>query len=69
MRNNAITRQNYNHFDWILLVMATEEIGRVMMSTELSAKGLLKTIVPSVYREDYMGAFKNLTRERLLMPM
>jgi len=49
-----------NHFDWILLMMVTEVIGRVMTSTDLSAKGLLKTIVPTVYREDYMDALRNL---------
>jgi Fic family protein len=39
-------------------------IARVMMNAELSAKGLSKIIIPTVYREDYMGALKKLTRQR-----
>jgi hypothetical protein len=40
-------------------------IARVMMNAELSAKGLSKIIIPTVYREDYMGALKKLTRQRV----
>lgn len=40
-------------------------IARVMMNAELSAKGLSKIIVPTVYREDYMGALRKLTRQRV----
>lgn len=40
-------------------------IARVMMNAELSAKGLSKIIIPTVYRGDYMGAVKKLTRQRL----
>ena len=39
-------------------------IARVIMNAELSSKGLSKIIIPTVYREDYMGALKNLTRQR-----
>jgi Fic family protein len=39
-------------------------IARVMMNAELSSKGLSKIIIPTVYREDYMGALKKLTRQR-----
>lgn len=40
-------------------------IARVMMNAELSAKGLSKIIIPTVYREDYMGALRKLTRKRV----
>ncbi len=40
-------------------------IARVMMNAELSAKGLSKIIIPTVYREDYMGALRELTRQRV----
>jgi hypothetical protein len=40
-------------------------IARVMMNAELSAKGLAKIIIPTVYREDYMGALRKLTRQRV----
>ena len=36
-------------------------IARVMMNTELSSKGQSKIIVPTVYREDYIGALRKLT--------
>jgi hypothetical protein len=39
-------------------------IARVMMNAELSSKGLSKILIPTVYREDYMGALKKLTRQR-----
>ena len=35
------------------------------MNAELSAKGLSKIIIPTVYREDYMGALRKLTRQRV----
>ncbi|TDE09379.1 Fic family protein [Dyadobacter psychrotolerans] len=38
-------------------------IARVMMNAELSSKGLSKIIIPTVYREDYMGALRKLTRQ------
>lgn len=40
-------------------------IARVMMNAELSSKGLAKIIIPTVYREDYMGALRKLTRQRV----
>jgi Fic/DOC family len=39
-------------------------IARVMMNAELSSKGQSKIIVPTVYREDYIGALRKLTRLR-----
>jgi hypothetical protein len=39
-------------------------IARVMMNADLSSKGLSKIIIPTVYREDYMGALKKLTKQR-----
>jgi len=39
-------------------------IARVMMNVELSAKGLSKIIIPTVYREDYLGTLKKLTKQR-----
>lgn len=43
-------------------------IARVMMNAELSAKGLSKVIIPNVYREDYMGALRKLTRQQIADP-
>ena len=43
-------------------------IARVMMNAELSSKGLSKIIVPTVYREDYMGSLRKLTRQRIADP-
>lgn len=39
-------------------------IARVMMNAELSSKNLSKIIIPTVYREDYMGALRKLTRQK-----
>lgn len=39
-------------------------IARVMMNAEFSSKALSKIIIPTVYREDYMGAIKKLTKQR-----
>lgn len=39
-------------------------IARVMMNAELSSKSLSKIMIPTVYREDYMGALKKLTKQR-----
>jgi hypothetical protein len=38
-------------------------VARVMLNAELSSKNLSKIIVPTVYREDYMGALRKLTRQ------
>jgi hypothetical protein len=40
-------------------------IARVMMNAELSTKGLSKITIPTVYREDYTGALRKLTRQRV----
>jgi Fic family protein len=37
-------------------------IARVMMNAELVNKGLAKIIIPTVYRDDYLGALRRLTR-------
>ena len=34
------------------------------MNAELSSKGLSKIIIPTVYREDYLGTLKKLTKQR-----
>lgn len=39
-------------------------IARIMMNAELDTKGLSKIIIPIVYREDYMGSLKKLTKLR-----
>ena len=43
-------------------------IARVMMNAELSSKGLCKIMIPTVYREDYMGALRKLTRQQVADP-
>ena len=43
-------------------------IARVMMNAELSSKGLSKIMIPTVYREDYMGALRKLTRQQIADP-
>jgi hypothetical protein len=40
-------------------------IARVMMNADLASKGLSKIIIPTVYREDYIGALRKLTRQRV----
>lgn len=37
---------------------------RVMMNAELVATGQARIIIPTVYREDYMGALRKLTRQQ-----
>jgi hypothetical protein len=39
-------------------------IARVMMNAELSSAGFSKIIIPTVYRDDYMGALKQFTKQR-----
>lgn len=39
-------------------------IARVMMNAELNSKGFSKIIIPTVYREDYMGVLKKLSKQR-----
>lgn len=43
-------------------------IARVMMNTELSSRGFVKIIIPTVFREDYMGALRKLTRQQIADP-
>jgi hypothetical protein len=43
-------------------------IARVIMNADLSSKGLSKIIIPTVYREDYMGALRKLTTQRIADP-
>lgn len=43
-------------------------IARVMMNAELSSKGFFKIMIPTVYREDYMGALRKLTRQLVAGP-
>ncbi|MFI5162356.1 MAG: Fic family protein [Sphingobacteriales bacterium] len=38
-------------------------VARIMMNAELSSSNLSKIIVPTVFREDYMGALRLLTRQ------
>ncbi len=39
-------------------------IARVMMNAELTAKNQFKIIIPTVYRDDYLGALRKLTRQQ-----
>jgi Fic family protein len=39
-------------------------MARVMMNAELTAQGVTKIIIPTVYREDYLGALRKLTKQR-----
>ena len=43
-------------------------VARVMMNAEFSSKGLSKIMIPTVYREDYMGALRKLTRQQIADP-
>jgi len=38
-------------------------IARVMMNAELSSSGFSRIIIPTGYRDDYMGALKKLTKK------
>ena len=39
-------------------------VARVMMNAELVKQGQSKIIIPTVYRDDYMGALRRLTRQQ-----
>ena len=39
-------------------------VSRLMMNSELTAAGKAKIIVPTVYRPDYIGALRRLSRDR-----
>lgn len=43
-------------------------IARVMMNAELVAAGQSKIIIPTVYRDDYMGVLKKLTQQQAADP-
>ncbi len=43
-------------------------IARVMMNAELVKAGQSKIIIPTVFREDYMGVLRKLTRQQDLEP-
>ena len=43
-------------------------IARVMMNAELVKEGQSKIIIPTVYRDDYMGALRKLTRQSETAP-
>ncbi len=45
-----------------------ERIAQRMMNAELSSRGLSKIIIPTVYREDYTGALRKLTRQEIADP-
>jgi len=38
-------------------------IARVMMNAELTKDGQTKIIIPTVYRDDYVGVLRQLTRQ------
>ncbi|MCX6181863.1 MAG: Fic family protein [Bacteroidetes bacterium] len=39
-------------------------VGRIMMNSELVNSGEQRILIPTVYREDYVGALRKLTRQR-----
>ena len=39
-------------------------VARIMMNAELVKAGHSKIIIPTVYRDDYMGALRKLTRQK-----
>jgi len=41
-----------------------ERIARVMMNADLAKANQSKIIIPTVYRDDYLGALRRLTRQR-----
>jgi len=43
-------------------------IARVMMNAELVKEGQSKIIIPTVFRDDYMGALRRLTRQNDTAP-
>lgn len=43
-------------------------VARIMMNAELMHKGHSKIMIPTVYRDDYMGALRRLTRQRDTLP-
>ena len=43
-------------------------IARIMMNAELAKETQSKIIIPTVFRDDYMGALKKLTRQQIADP-
>ena len=43
-------------------------VARIMMNAELVAAGQAKILIPTVYRDDYLGALRKLTRRALIDP-
>ena len=43
-------------------------VARIMMNAELVAAGQAKILIPTVYRDDYLGALRKLTRRALINP-
>ncbi len=38
-------------------------VARIMMNAELQAVGQMRTIIPTVFRDDYLGALRRLSRQ------
>ncbi len=38
-------------------------VARIMMNADLAAAGLKRTVIPTVFREDYLGALRRLSRQ------
>ena len=38
-------------------------LARIMMNAELHAAGQMRTVVPTVFRDDYLGALRRLSRQ------
>ncbi len=38
-------------------------VARIMMNAELTAAGQMRTIIPTVFREDYLGSLRRLSRQ------
>jgi hypothetical protein len=38
-------------------------VARIMMNAELTAAGQMRTIIPTVFRQDYLGALRRLSRQ------
>ena len=43
-------------------------VARILMNAELVAAGQAKILIPTVYRDDYLGALRKLTRRSLVDP-
>ncbi len=43
-------------------------VARIMMNAELVSAGQAKILVPTVYRDDYLGALRKMTRRAMVAP-